>query len=52
MNEVIEVRSKADITLRKGDLIVLASGGGGGHGDPQQRSEAAIAADAAQGYSA
>ena len=49
-NEVIGVRSKADITLRKGDLIVLASGGGGGHGDPQQRTEAAIAADAAQGY--
>ena len=49
-DEVIEVRSKADVTLRKGDLIVLASGGGGGHGDPALRGATAIAADQAQGY--
>ncbi|RVT98642.1 hydantoinase B/oxoprolinase family protein [Rhodovarius crocodyli] len=49
-DEVIEVRSKADVSLRKGDIIVLASGGGGGHGDPALRGRAAIAADEAQGY--
>ena len=48
-NEVIDVRSKADMTLHKGDLVVLGSGGGGGHGDPALRSSVAADADAAQG---
>ncbi|MBP0496353.1 hydantoinase B/oxoprolinase family protein [Pararoseomonas indoligenes] len=47
---VIEVRSKDDVPLRKGDLIVHASGGGGGHGDPAARDPAAIGADREQGY--
>lgn len=49
-NECIEVRSKAEISLRKGDLIVLASGGGGGHGDPALRNDDAVRHDRAQGY--
>ncbi len=47
--EVIAVRSKDDVALRKGDLVELASGGGGGYGDPSLRDPAAIEADRLQG---
>jgi N-methylhydantoinase B len=41
----IAVRSKDDVALRKGDLILLSSGGGGGYGDPAARDEADAARD-------
>jgi len=49
-DDVIKVHSKADMTLRKGDLVVLGSGGGGGYGDPALRDPSATTADTAQGY--
>ncbi|TDR90223.1 hydantoinase B/oxoprolinase family protein [Enterovirga rhinocerotis] len=49
-DEVITVRTKDDLPLRRGDLIVLASGGGGGFGEASARDEAAIKLDQKQGY--
>ena len=46
----IAVKSKDDMPLQKGDLILVASGGGGGYGDPAARAPAAAAYDRAQGY--
>jgi N-methylhydantoinase B len=38
------------LTLREGDVFVVASGGGGGLGDPLLRDPAAVAKDVADGY--
>jgi N-methylhydantoinase B len=43
--EIITVRSKDDVALRKGDMVLLASGGGGGYGDPALRDAADLARD-------
>jgi len=48
--EVIEVRSKDTVMLRKGDILTLYTAGGGGYGDPAERSGAAIAEDIRQGH--
>jgi N-methylhydantoinase B len=48
--EVIAVRSKDTLELRRGDILTLYTAGGGGYGPPQDRSGAAIASDIAQGF--
>lgn len=48
-NELIAVPSKAEVALRKGDIVTLALGGGGGYGDPALRDPALMAADVADG---
>ncbi|HET6518296.1 MAG TPA: hydantoinase B/oxoprolinase family protein, partial [Geminicoccaceae bacterium] len=48
--EVIPVRSKDSVALRKGDLLVVTTGGGAGYGDPAMRPPRAVAEDVAQGY--
>ncbi len=47
---VITVRSKDDLPLQKGDLIIVASGGGGGYGDSTLRSTADQVRDREQGF--
>ncbi len=47
---VIPVRSKDDMVLQAGDIIVLNSGGGGGWGDPAARDPALAEADRRAGY--
>jgi N-methylhydantoinase B len=41
---------KKQYVLQKGDTVSLGTPGGGGHGDPKQRSKAALAVDIAAGY--
>jgi N-methylhydantoinase B len=48
-NELIPVDSKAEVALRKGDIVTLAVGGGGGYGDPARRDPALVEADMADG---
>lgn len=40
----------ANVPLRVGDVVTLASGGGGGYGDPFERSPEAVREDVEQGY--
>ncbi|RTL61126.1 MAG: hydantoinase B/oxoprolinase family protein [Hyphomicrobiales bacterium] len=47
---VIAVKTKDDMPLQKGDLVVVASGGGGGYGDPARRDASAAAHDHRQGF--
>jgi N-methylhydantoinase B len=47
--QTIELRSKDKVSLLKGDVVTLAVGGGGGYGDPADRPQDRIAADAAEG---
>lgn len=49
-NDVITVKTKDDMPLQRGDLVVLSSGGGGGYGNPSSRSAEDSAFDRAQGY--
>jgi N-methylhydantoinase B len=44
-NEVIPLKSKDNFALRKGDLLVLQTGGGGGWGDPKTRDPKGAARD-------
>ena len=44
-NERIDLQSKQSFTLRKGDRLVLRTGGGGGYGAPDARAQAALEAD-------
>jgi N-methylhydantoinase B len=46
----IRIRSKDDMTLLAGDLIMLHSGGGGGFGDPAARDPAAMQQDRMFGF--
>ena len=48
--ERIAVRSKDALELRRGDLVVLRTGGGGGYGPPAERPAVAIADDRADGF--
>jgi N-methylhydantoinase B len=43
------VRSKASLTLRRGDRLVLETAGGAGYGDPAERGATARARDRAEG---
>ncbi|WP_395670674.1 hydantoinase B/oxoprolinase family protein [Phenylobacterium sp.] len=47
--EVIPMRSKGSMTLRRGDQVRFAFGGGAGYGDPKVRRRELIAADLANG---
>jgi N-methylhydantoinase B len=49
-DEIIVVKTKDDMQLQRGDLVVLNSGGGGGFGDPTARPAEAAALDRKQGY--
>jgi N-methylhydantoinase B len=49
-DSIIRVRTKDDIGLERGDLVVVSSGGGGGYGDPAARTTEARAFDREQGY--
>ena len=44
-NEVIGLKSKDNFALRRGDLLVLQTGGGGGWGDATRRDPAGAARD-------
>jgi len=46
----VKTDPKKQYVLQKGDTVSLGTPGGGGHGDPRQRSEAALTADVAAGY--
>lgn len=48
--EIINVRSKDDIPLMKGDLVTIVTGGGGGFGPPEKRSAEHRAQDLLEGY--
>lgn len=48
-NEVIPLKSKDAMHLRKGDIVTLALGGGGGYGPSAERSPDLIEADIADG---
>jgi N-methylhydantoinase B len=48
-NQVLPLRSKDQIQLRRGDIVTLSLGGGGGYGDPAGRDPAAIRRDIADG---
>ncbi|MBT5265276.1 MAG: hydantoinase B/oxoprolinase family protein [Rhodospirillaceae bacterium] len=48
--EVLELASKAEVGVVKGDIIRLQTSGGGGHGLPANRSPQAIESDVENGY--
>ncbi|MDE3176154.1 MAG: hydantoinase B/oxoprolinase family protein [Pseudomonadota bacterium] len=48
-DEVIELKSKDAVDLRRGDVVTLGLGGGGGYGEPRQREPERIAADLEDG---
>jgi N-methylhydantoinase B len=48
--ERILLPSKANVPLRKGDLLRIDTAGGGGYGDPRQRPRELVLADIANGY--
>ena len=47
--ETISVGSKAGVVLKKGDLLIMRTGGGGGYGEPNQRDERLAARDSEEG---
>ena len=47
--EIIPLKSKDAMTLRKGDVLAIHVGGGAGYGDPAERDRAAIELDLADG---
>ena len=47
--ETISVGSKAGVELKKGDLLIMRTGGGGGYGEPIQRDERLAARDSEEG---
>jgi N-methylhydantoinase B len=48
--ELIRIRSKDGMLLRKGDILTIYTAGGGGYGDPRQRSAADVREDVRNGY--
>ena len=48
--ETIELGSKLSFDLRKGDKLVMTTGGGAGYGDPAERAPDRVAADLEQGF--
>ena len=47
--EVISLRSKSAVDLKRGDVVTIGLGGGGGYGDPAERPAERIAEDIADG---
>lgn len=48
--EQIAIPSKANVSLRKGDRLIIETAGGGGYGPPEERDPCAVAEDVANGY--
>jgi N-methylhydantoinase B len=48
-DEIIRLRSKDAMDLKRGDIVTLSVGGGGGYGPPAERSPERIAADLEDG---
>jgi N-methylhydantoinase B len=48
--KAIKLGSKLSFALRKGDRLILETGGGAGYGDPTARSPAARERDIAMGF--
>lgn len=49
-NQIIRLKSKDGMILRKGDILTIYTAGGGGYGSPRERSRADIAHDVEQGF--
>jgi len=49
--ETIVVGSKAGLELKKGDLLIMRTGGGGGYGEPAERDNRLVARDLDEGLS-
>ena len=47
---VVPIRSKAGMTLNKGDVLSMHLGGGAGYGEPAERAPALVLRDVRQGY--
>jgi N-methylhydantoinase B len=47
--ETIALQSKVNITLRKGDRLIIETAGGGGYGRPRERERGLVAEDATNG---
>ena len=47
--KTIRVGSKAGVELKKGDLLIMRTGGGGGYGDAVERGERSVERDLAEG---
>ncbi|MBT7646966.1 MAG: hydantoinase B/oxoprolinase family protein, partial [Rhodospirillaceae bacterium] len=47
--ETLPINSKAGMSLQKGDVLTVYTGGGGGYGDPTERSRDAIDRDVTDG---
>jgi N-methylhydantoinase B len=48
--QLLKVKSKDRVDLRKGDVLTLYTAGGGGYGPPAERDRRLVARDVAQGY--
>ncbi len=48
-DQIIKLKSKDAMDLRKGDVVTMATGGGGGYGDPAERPDIRIAQDLEDG---
>jgi N-methylhydantoinase B len=49
-NERIELESKQSFQLRRGDRLVMRTGGGGGYGDPSERNPQDVSDDHLDGF--
>lgn len=49
-DELIELPSKANVVLRRGDRLVIEIAGGGGFGDPRERDRELVRADVENGF--
>src|SRR5215475_7353099 len=47
--DIIPLRSKSAVDLKRGDIVTLGLGGGGGYGNPSERARARIAEDVEDG---
>ncbi|MCP1337084.1 hydantoinase B/oxoprolinase family protein [Futiania mangrovi] len=48
--KVLQVRSKDNVDLRRGDVVTLITSGGAGYGDPAEREAELIERDLREGY--
>jgi N-methylhydantoinase B len=45
-----KIESKVNLTLNKGDVLIVETGGGGGYGNPKDRDPERVMADVMDGY--